>query len=113
MADQEINIDAPAMVQAGTAMEDAHGGINAQIARLQSEFESLMGTWGGDAASQYHSAMQGYYEDCNTILTSLQRLATNVDEQAKEYQQAHGQTTDQASALMNRISHTQAGLAHF
>jgi WXG100 family type VII secretion target len=113
MADQEINVDAPAMVQAASSMEDTHQGISSQISSLQSEFETLMGTWGGDAASQYHSAMQAYYEDCNTILTSLQRLATDVDEQAKEYQQAHGQTTDQASALMNRIQHTQAGLSHF
>ena len=110
MAADPINVDVHAMLQAASEMEDKHDSIRSQVTSLQSEIGSLETTWTGQAASQFNNAMQNFYDDCNTILTSLQHLAQAVDKSAMQYEQTHHMTTDQAQALANRISATPAGL---
>lgn len=112
MADP-ISVDVQAMVQAGSEMEDTHGNIYSQVTGLQSEIDGLMASWTGQAASQFSNAMQNFYDDCNTVLTSLQDLAQAVASSAQNYESAHQMTTDDAGSLMNRISGTAVGLPGF
>jgi WXG100 family type VII secretion target len=110
---EPINVDVQAMVSAASEMEDKHGSIRSQVTGLQSEIDGLMASWTGQAAGQFNNAMQNFYEDCNTVLTSLQHLAQAVDSSAQNYERAHQMTTDDAQSLASRISATPAGLPGF
>ena len=108
-----IAVDTSKMISAAQEMMNKHDSIRSQVLGLQSNLNSLQGSWKGDTATAFDNAMNGFYDDANTILTQLQTLANNVDTAAKTYEQAHNQTTTDATTLANRIGSTSAGLPGF
>jgi WXG100 family type VII secretion target len=108
-----INVDVHAMLDAVAEFENKHDNIRGQVTSLQSEFDGLAATWGGDAATAFQNAMYGFYDECNTILVNLQQIASDVDSSAIKYEQSHHMSTDAALTLRNRISSTSAGLPGF
>ncbi len=113
MASDPINVDVGAMLQGVSQIESSHDSIASQVENLQNEFSSLSATWGGAAATGFQSAMGQFYETCQTILVALHSLATGVDNSAIFYNNAHGQSTDQAQALKRQIDSTPIGLPGF
>ncbi|HYQ64007.1 WXG100 family type VII secretion target [Actinophytocola sp.] len=108
-----INVDVSAMLAAVVEFDDKHDNIRGQVTTVQSEFDGLSATWGGEAASAFQGAMHGFYEDCNTILATLQQIALSVDNSAIKYQQTHNLSTDAAMQLRQQINSQPAGLAGF
>jgi len=108
-----INVDVQAMVNAAQEMMDKHGSIASQISTLQQQLDGLAGSWKGESANVFNQAFNGFYEDCNTVLTTLQNLASNVDTAARTYESTHQMNTSDAQALANRIQSTAAGLPGF
>ena len=108
-----INVDVGAMLAAVAEFEGKHDNIRGQVTSLQGEFDGLRATWGGDAATGFQNAMHGFYEQCNTILVTLQQIARDVDTSAINYEKTHHMSTDAALALQKRIASTPAGLPGF
>jgi WXG100 family type VII secretion target len=110
---EPINVDVDAMQNAVTEFEDKHDSIRGQVGSVQGEFEALSASWSGEAATGFQGAMHTFYEECNTILTSLQSLAKSVEDSAINYAKTHHLSTETAMALQKRINATPAGLPGF
>jgi WXG100 family type VII secretion target len=108
-----INADVPAMLGAVAEFDDKHDNILSQVTGVQSEFDGLRATWGGEAASAFQSAMHAFYTDCDTILENLQQLSVSVTNSAILYQRTHHQSTDTAMQLLQQIQSQPAGLPGF
>lgn len=108
-----VNVSVPNMTNAVQLFEDTHNNLSTSMRGLQSEFDALAASWGGDAAVAFGRAMHEFYDESNTIITSLHTLATDVDNAAINYAQKHGQATDTAQSLANQIAATASGLPGF
>jgi WXG100 family type VII secretion target len=113
MATDPINVDVGAMLSAVAEFEDKHDNIRGQVTSLQSEFDGLTASWGGEAATAFQNAMHDFYDECNTILVNLQQIASDVDSSAIKYEQTHHMSTDLAMTLRQRVATTSAGLPGF
>jgi WXG100 family type VII secretion target len=98
-----ISVDVGAMLNAVAECEDNHDSIRSQVISLQDQYGILASTWTGDASTAFASAMSGFYDECNTILTALATLAKNIDDSAIAYNNAHNLTNDAAEALAKQI----------
>jgi WXG100 family type VII secretion target len=109
VAGQQVDVDPQKMVDAARTFEDTHDSLRSLVIGLENDFNSLSATWGGDAATQFQGAMRGFYEECNSIITSLQTLAGDVDTSALNYAKNHHMATDLAQSLGSRIGQTAGG----
>lgn len=108
-----ISVDVHAMVNAGEEMMNSHDSIVSQISTLQQRLDGLTKSWKGESANVFSRAFNGFYEDCNTVLITLENLANNVDIAARNYESTHNMNTNDAEILANRIQHTVTGLPGF
>lgn len=113
MSSSQINVDTGQMLAAVQDFESAHDSIRSQVVSVQDQFNGLAATWAGDAAQGFQNAMQEWYDQCNTILQSLQGLSSDVDQSAINYDKTHHLSTDAAQALAKQIKNDPVGLPGF
>jgi WXG100 family type VII secretion target len=77
---------------------------------VQATIETLMSTWKGGSAIAFNSAMQPFYDECQSIINTLTQLSADVDASANAYEATHEQNTQTAHALAAKIP---SGLSGF
>jgi WXG100 family type VII secretion target len=86
-------------------MEERRSNIQQQKQSVVEEFSALAASWGGDASSRFQNAMQGFYDECDSILGDLHNLIEDVQAKAHQYDVTHGATADEAASFGKQVGH--------
>lgn len=106
----QTQVDVSGMTAAAGSFNEKSSEMQNQEQQVQSAIQSLMATWKGQSAMSFNGAMEQFYEECNTVIKTLQQLAEAVNTSANNYQAQHEQNTQLAT---NFASQVPAGLSGF
>ena len=103
-------VDVPGMHSGAATIMDKSSELKSSESSVQSMIEGLMGTWQGASATGFNSAMNQFYDECNTIINTLQQLSQAVTKSANLYEQTHESNTTLATQFGSSV---QPGLSGF
>jgi len=104
------NVDVPGMHAGAATIMEKSADLKSSETQVKATIDGLMGSWQGESATSYNTAMGQFYEECNTIINTLKQLSEDVDQSANTYQATHVRNTSIATRLASTI---QPGLAGF
>lgn len=96
MGDQ-TQVDVGGMYAAVTSIADVAANVYTEGDNVRASIDTLLASWTGSSAVAFSAAMDTFYSQANTIVQTLEDLATAVNESANEYSKA----TEGADASVN------------
>lgn len=99
----QTQVDVAGMTAAAGSFNEKSSEMRSQEQQVQATIQALMGTWRGDSAMAFNSAMEQFYEECNIVIRTLQQLSESVSASASNYQGQHEQNTQLATSFASGL----------
>ncbi|MEU2778029.1 WXG100 family type VII secretion target [Streptomyces sp. NPDC007162] len=110
MANSQQSVDIEGMKRAQPHFETALSETARVYNNMDDQAKTLEGSWTGDAAQSFTTALNQWLENCNTVKQQLKVVTDKLAEHTGLYQQVHSDTLDATQALNNAMG---AGLPGF
>ncbi|MEV5541688.1 WXG100 family type VII secretion target [Saccharopolyspora shandongensis] len=102
----ESSVDVNRMNEAAQRMDAAVRSVQSQKADVEAAVGQLA-SFTGSAADSYRNAMSGWYQNADTIISELEKMARTMRESAENYQRGHNdanRTADDAALYIRNAS---------
>lgn len=88
-----FNTQTQQMTQAASKVDDVNGQVRSMLSSLNSQVESIIPAWQGNAATAFQGLMQRYHADA----TKLSQALTDIAEQIRTSGQTYSAQDESAS----------------
>ncbi len=110
MATSTTNVDIAGMQAAQPHFETALSETARVYNSMSDQAQVLEGSWTGDSARTFISALNQWLENCNIVKQQLQVVTDKLEANTGNYQRVHTEASDQSTILQQAMS---AGLPGF
>ena len=91
------------LIQASTEFSSTGKTISALTQEMTTIMNGLKSIWQGDAATGYGNKFHGLQDDIEKINRIIQEHVTDLNEMAREYQNAENASVEESSRLMTDV----------
>ncbi|MCR5788535.1 MAG: WXG100 family type VII secretion target [Lachnospiraceae bacterium] len=92
------------LIQASNEFSQTGKTISSLTSEMMSIVNSLKSIWQGEAAASYSSRFSGLQDDIQKINAVIQEHVSDLNEMAREYQNAEKASLEASSALLSDVT---------
>ncbi|MGV9935194.1 WXG100 family type VII secretion target [Streptomyces olivaceoviridis] len=100
----KTNVDIQGMVAAQGAFQTAVDETGRTRTQMESQIDSLIASWSGDAATVYFHAMTEWLSEYQRVCQALQRMLETLENNTNLYGNVHSGTQSQASSVAHAMA---------
>jgi len=106
------SVNIPGMIAAQRSFQTAVDESSNSYAQMDGQIDGLQGSWHGDAATIYHSAMTDWLNDFATVNDALDRMLQQLSQNTGVYANVHSDTNEKAQKVAQSMA-AGGGLPNF